>query len=100
MPTDTDRTRVMITDTVTGTNMATIMSTESSPALYRLLTWLSPAYPVGAFAYSQGLETAIARGIVTDLATTRDWIEDRPDLRQSLERRCLFARARKRRGTR
>ncbi len=50
--------------------------TTDGQALYRLLTWLSPAYPVGAFAYSQGLETAIARGIVTDLATTRDWIED------------------------
>ena len=30
--------------------------------LQRLLTWLSPAFPVGAFAWSQGLETAIADG--------------------------------------
>ena len=29
----------------------------SDPALYRLMTWLSPAYPVGSFSYSGGLET-------------------------------------------
>ena len=28
-------------------------------ALYRLLAWMSPAYPVGAFSYSHGLETAV-----------------------------------------
>ncbi len=42
--------------------------------LQRLLTWLSPAFPVGAFAFSGGLETAIAGGRVTDLETTRGWI--------------------------
>lgn len=35
-------------------------------ALYRLLTWLSPAYPLGAYAYSHGLEYAIERGLVRD----------------------------------
>ncbi|MBV8776278.1 MAG: urease accessory protein UreF [Alphaproteobacteria bacterium] len=35
-------------------------------ALYRLLTWLSPAYPVGAYAYSHGLEDAVERGIACD----------------------------------
>jgi urease accessory protein len=43
-------------------------------ALQRLLTWLSPAFPVGTFAWSQGLETAIAEGRVTDAATLKDWI--------------------------
>ncbi len=41
------------------------MSTDSA-ALYRLLTWLSPAYPVGAFSYSHGLETAVEAGMVKD----------------------------------
>ena len=62
----------MDTNTVTATG--TPMTSESSAALYRLLTWLSPAYPVGAFAYSQGLEAAIARGLVADRASTEDWI--------------------------
>jgi len=43
-------------------------------ALQRLLTWLSPAFPVGSFAWSQGLETAIADGRVADSASLKDWI--------------------------
>ena len=42
--------------------------------LQRLLTWLSPAFPVGSFAWSQGLETAIADGRVSDAASLKDWI--------------------------
>ncbi len=45
-----------------------------SADLQKLLTWLSPAFPVGAFAWSAGLETAIVAGTVTDRATTQDWI--------------------------
>jgi urease accessory protein len=43
--------------------------------LQRLLTWLSPAFPVGAFAWSQGLETAIADRRVTDSSSVRNWLE-------------------------
>jgi urease accessory protein len=43
-------------------------------SLQRLLTWLSPAFPVGAFAWSQGLETAIADGRVVAAADLKDWI--------------------------
>jgi urease accessory protein len=39
-----------------------------------LLIWLSPAFPVGAFAYSQGLETATERGWVMDAATLSAWL--------------------------
>lgn len=46
----------------------------SPTALQRLLTWLSPAFPVGTFAWSQGLETAIADRRVTDAASLKDWI--------------------------
>ena len=37
--------------------------------------WFSPAFPVGAFAYSHGLEWAIEAGDVQNLATTSEWIE-------------------------
>jgi urease accessory protein len=50
----------------------TIMPTEAR--LLRLLAWLSPAFPVGAFGYSHGLETAIRQGTVTDAASLSDWI--------------------------
>ena len=37
-------------------------------ALYRLLAWLSPGFPVGAFGYSHGLEATVAAGRVGDRA--------------------------------
>jgi len=45
-------------------------------ALYRLMTWLSPAYPVGAFSYSHGLEQAVEAGAVTDAAGLTVWLAD------------------------
>lgn len=42
----------------------TITTTTSTDALYRLLAWLSPAYPVGAYTYSHGLEAAVEDGAV------------------------------------
>lgn len=39
-----------------------------------LLIWMSPAFPIGAFAYSQGLEAAAARGQIRDAATLTDWL--------------------------
>jgi urease accessory protein len=43
-------------------------------ALYRLMTWLSPAFPVGAFSYSSGIEWAVEAGDITDAASLRDWL--------------------------
>ncbi|WP_299699018.1 urease accessory protein UreF [uncultured Tateyamaria sp.] len=40
-----------------------------------LMQWLSPAFPVGAFAYSHGLEQVIADETVTDAETLQDWLE-------------------------
>jgi urease accessory protein len=47
----------------------------SPAALYRLMAWLSPAYPVGAFSYSGGLEWAIEAGDVTDAGSLSDWLD-------------------------
>jgi urease accessory protein len=46
------------------------------PELAALLQLASPALPVGAFSYSSGLEAAVEHGLVTDAASTRDWIRD------------------------
>jgi urease accessory protein len=43
-------------------------------ALLRLLQLASPALPVGAYAYSQGLEWAVEAGWVTDEATLGGWL--------------------------
>ena len=44
--------------------------------LLQLLTWMSPAFPVGSFGYSHGLEQAIREGLVTDADSLADWITD------------------------
>ena len=41
-----------------------------------LMQWLSPGFPTGAFAYSHGLEQAIAAGDVTDAGSFARWLED------------------------
>ncbi|MEV8466931.1 urease accessory UreF family protein [Fluviibacterium sp. DFM31] len=41
-----------------------------------LTQWLSPAYPVGAFAYSCGLEGAVDLGQVSDEASLEAWLRD------------------------
>src|SRR6185295_7798505 len=54
----------------------TIMSDDAgAPALYRLMAWLSPAYPVGAFSYSGGIEWAVESGDIKDAATLQRWLE-------------------------
>jgi len=46
----------------------------SDGQLYRVLTWFSPGFPIGAFSYSHGLETAAACGGVHDKETLQRWI--------------------------
>jgi urease accessory protein len=43
-------------------------------ALYRLMTWLSPAYPIGGFSYSSGMEWAVETGDIRDAATLQAWL--------------------------
>ena len=54
----------------------------------RLLQLASPALPVGAYSYSQGLEAAVEAGIVSDAASVTGWISDVLDLTvAAMERR-------------
>jgi len=41
-----------------------------------LLVWLSPGFPVGAFAYSHGLEWAVEAGDVADASSLEAWLAD------------------------
>jgi urease accessory protein len=45
-------------------------------AIMRLLTWLSPGFPTGAFAYSHGLEWAVETHAIRDGGTLLDWLTD------------------------
>lgn len=46
----------------------------NAAALLHLLQFASPALPVGGYSYSQGLESALEDGLVTDAATAQSWI--------------------------
>lgn len=50
------------------------MIDTDSAALYRLMTWLSPAFPVGGFSYSSGIEWAVEAGDIVDAASLRGWL--------------------------
>ncbi|WP_437649437.1 urease accessory protein UreF [Sorangium sp. So ce362] len=50
------------------------MSSVGDGALYRLLSWMSPAYPVGGFSYSHGLEWAVEAGLVGTAEQLRAWV--------------------------
>lgn len=45
-------------------------------SMIRLQTWLSPAFPIGAFSYSSGLEAAIDEGYVRDADSLAAWLSD------------------------
>ncbi len=49
---------------------------DGEGALWRLLLWSSPAFPVGSFAHSHGLEWVVGQGEITDAASLACWLED------------------------
>jgi urease accessory protein len=57
----------------TKTRFTGITMTDSAN-LYRLLSWLSPSYPVGAFSYSHGLEYAVETGCVGTAQDVSEWV--------------------------
>ena len=44
-------------------------------AFLRLLSWVSPAFPTGGYAYSHGLEWAVEQGYVHNVAALMAWVE-------------------------
>lgn len=67
-------TTILTTTTITG--MTAAKAEGGAFAELPLLLWLSPAFPVGAFAYSHGLEWAVEAGDVSNAATLREWLDD------------------------
>lgn len=61
--------------TTTTRTPTTAITTAMIEAL-RLMAWLSPGYPVGAYAYSHGLEAAVDSGEVGDEASLTEWLAD------------------------
>lgn len=57
-----------------GTTITTMAERRADAALLRLAAWLSPAFPVGSFSYSHGLERAVHDGLVNDADQLAEWI--------------------------
>jgi len=55
--------------------MTVTITTMTEPALLRLISWFSPAFPTGNFAYSGGLEAAVLERRVVTSAQLGDWLE-------------------------
>ncbi len=59
----------------------------------RLMTWLSPAFPVGGFSYSHGLERAVHDDVVTDRDSLEDWLCALLEIGSAWNDAVLFAEA-------
>jgi urease accessory protein len=64
--------------TATGTAMDDVLRHQAlaTPALLKLMTFLSPAFPVGAFSYSHGVEWLIDRGDIRTADALASWIAE------------------------
>jgi urease accessory protein len=71
----TDRIAGTITSMTTTTRMDMVTKSTDLREL-PLLLWLSPAFPVGAFAYSHGLEWAVEAGDIFDAESLAAWLDD------------------------
>ena len=77
------------TDTKTVT---TAMTTDAHDRLH--LMWLaSPALPVGGFSYSEVLEAAVDKGLVTNEAQASQWLTDQLHLSQARSDLAVVAKA-------
>lgn len=68
-------------------------STLDSPALLRLLQLASPALPVGAYSYSEGVEYAVEHGVLRDRTALHDWLEDALAVGSARLEAAILARA-------
>jgi urease accessory protein len=64
----------MVMTMTMGTIITVTVTTMSE--LYRLMAWLSPGYPVGAFSHSNALEWAVETQMVRDRLTLIEWLKD------------------------
>jgi urease accessory protein len=62
--------------TATATTMDTATTETDGASLLPLFIWLSPGFPVGAFAYSHGLEWAVEACDIVDALSLEGWLID------------------------
>jgi urease accessory protein len=65
---------ITTTMTITHTTMRNALHSIQPLPFLRLQTWLSPAFPIGSYSYSHGLEWAVEAGSVRDRKSLVDWL--------------------------
>jgi urease accessory protein len=66
----------MATITIMSMAILTTDGASETDSLYRLMAWLGPSYPVGAYSYSHGLEAAVEDGLVRDASDLAAYVGD------------------------
>src|SRR3546814_4292345 len=66
---------VITTTNIIITTITAMGMRMAESALYDLLSWMSPSYPIGAFAHSSGLEWAVEAGHANDRMSAQGWID-------------------------
>jgi urease accessory protein len=77
--------------TITTVITITMTDQPSNIALLRLMAWLSPAFPVGGFSYSHGLERAVHDGAITDGDSLATWLRTLIEVGSGWNDAVLFA---------
>lgn len=78
---------------ITTTRPITLTTMSDPAASLRLMAWLSPAFPVGAFSYSHGLERAVGDAVVRNADELHGWIESLLDCGTAWNDALLVAEA-------
>jgi urease accessory protein len=71
----------------------TIPEQPHGVALLRLMAWLSPAFPVGSFSYSHGLERAVHDSLLGNRDELQKWLAALLDFGSGWNDAVLFAEA-------
>ncbi len=63
-----------VSDILTKNSGGALNPVQERQSLLRLMTWLSPSYPVGAYTYSHGLENAVEVGALKTVEDAYQWL--------------------------
>ncbi|WP_420797424.1 urease accessory protein UreF [Aminobacter anthyllidis] len=87
------------TTTTMAATIVTIMTERGNTALLRLMAWLSPAFPVGGFSYSHGLERAVHDGLIASRDDLTAWLTALAEIGSGWNDVVLFAESWRRAAT-
>ncbi|GAA2838161.1 urease accessory protein UreF [Aminobacter aminovorans] len=89
----------MLITTTMATTIITTMTERGNASLLRLMAWLSPAFPVGGFSYSHGLEQAVHDNLIASRDDLAAWLTALAEIGSGWNDAVLFAESWRRAAT-